>query len=273
HTIANLKITGNNDYVGLFGYTSNANILNIHIISGSVSGKDYVGSVCGSSSITHCSNASSVSGENYVGGICGSGSATACYNTGSVSGSDNYVGGICGTGSVTACYNTGSVSGKDYVGGVCGSGSYIGASITACYNTGSVSGSYCVGGVCGFPYSYSNPYVSYYISITACYNTGSVSGGGSYNSSASGVIYAYSSSTTTIITACYWKDVADDNADYGVGSSSNTGTSIFSITAWPTIATHTQWGTGDGSGDGKYWKSLGGWNGGNPVYPKLFFED
>jgi hypothetical protein len=259
HTIANLKITGNNDYVGLFGYTSNANILNIHIISGSVSGNDYVGGICGYYSyyssithITHCSNASSVLGSgNNVGGVCGSSSSsiTACYNTGSVSGSDN-VGGVCGSSSssITACYNTGSVSGgSNNVGGVCGSSS---SSITACYNTGSISGGSNVGGVCGSITT---------SSITASYNTGSVSKTGNY---VGGVCGSGSA------TACYWKDVSDDDAIYGTGSpAGNTGASIFSTTVWP-----TQWGTGDGSGSGKYWKSLGNWNNGNPIYPKLYFE-
>jgi hypothetical protein len=48
---------------------------------------------------------------------------------------------------------------------------------------------------------------------------------------------------------------------------------MFSNDAWPILAAHQQWGTGDGSGDGKYWKTLGNWNNGNPVYPKLWYEN
>jgi hypothetical protein len=268
-----------------------------------------------SSSITSCHNTGLVSGSgNYIGGVCGysysySGSSnfsnsnsnsyiTSCYNTGSVSGGA-YVGGVCGyndsydrshnnlSSSIIACYNTGSVSGTNsYVGGVCGysSSSSISqynpssSSIIACYNTGSVSGSSEVGGVCGF--SRVNSYFSSYFSysyITACYNTGSVSG-----SSNIGGVCGYNdgnSGTNSVITACYWKDITGDNADYGTGmdqsAPSNTGTSIFALGVWPVTGTHQQWGTGDGSGDGKYWKTLGGWygSGGNPAYPKLWFED
>ncbi|MDR1863971.1 MAG: hypothetical protein LBR08_00175 [Bacteroidales bacterium] len=50
-------------------------------------------------------------------------------------------------------------------------------------------------------------------------------------------------------------------------------TEIFSASAWPTIGANAEWGIGDGSGSGKWWKSLGNWNGGNPVYPKLWFEE
>jgi hypothetical protein len=267
-----------------------------------------------SSSITACYNTGSISGTGgvvYIGGVCGSSttaststttsstSITACYNTGSVSGPavvEGFVGGICGYcscssssffsydyysySSITACYNIGSVSVSSKasdahayarVGGICGSSSSSNSSsssITACYNTGSVSGVGPTGGICGF--SSSSNFSSF--SIAACYNTGSVSGvdtaGGVCGFSSS------SNSSSSSIIACYWKDITDDNADYGIGNpTSNTGTTIFALGAWPITGTHTQWGTGDGSGNGKYWKSLGGWNGGNPIYPKLWLEE
>jgi hypothetical protein len=241
HTIANLKITGNNYNAGLFGNVFNGIITNVHIISGSVSGSITVGGVCGSFanvtpySFSNCSNASSVSGTGQVGGICGSSGSTitACYNTGSVSGND-YIGGICGSiyGAITACYNTGSVSGNGCIGGICGTlGNHISSSIIACYNIGSVSGTDQVGGICG----------------------------------------SKSSSSYGTITACFWKDIPDDNAEYSIGADgdnnnqgSNTNTAIFDILAWPSLS--IGWGTPP-------WKSLGGWNGGNPIYPKLHFED
>jgi hypothetical protein len=258
YTLANLKISGNNDYVGLFGSGIWDTIRNVHIISGSVSGNNHVGGVCGRSNgtfITACSNTGSVSGKDYVGGVCG-----MSYGA-----------------SITACSNTGSVSGNSRVGGVCGYSNNSNSYITSCYNTGSVSGKDYVGGVCGYNYSSTIGSTTYYSYIIACYNTGSVSG----NSSVGGVCgYNYFSNTT--ITACYWQDRSGDNANYGIGYYSNgygvygptnIGTTIFALGAWPTIRTHQQWGIGDGSGDGKYWKSLGGWNGGNPIYPKLWFEE
>jgi hypothetical protein len=290
HTLANLKISGNNDYVGGFGY-NRGTICNVHVISGSVSGGSDVGSICGRNwsdgLISECSNACSVSGGTiggicginfasiilchntgslsgigHAGGICGidCASITACYNAGSISGTNYYdAGGICGSnesGTITACYNIGLVSGSGNIGGICGTD--YSAIVTACYNTGLVSGGN-VGGICG-----KNHTSSY---ITACYNTGSVSG----SSNAGGICGENISST---ITACYWKDIADDNANYGVSSpTSNTGATIFALGAWPITGTHQQWGTGDGSGNGKYWKSLGSWNGGNPIYPKLYFEE
>jgi hypothetical protein len=207
HTLEHLKISGKNDYAGLFGYNMGA-IRNVHVISGSVSGKNYVGGICG------------WNGYNY----------DYDYNH------DNIYYNI--NASISGCSNASEVLGESNIGGVCGSSS---SSITACYNTGSVSGSDYIGGVCGY-----------------------------FNSYPSG------SSSSSII-ACYWKDIAGDRADYGIGYDLTTeptdmNTTKFTSRAWPTSNAHEQWGTGDGSGDGKYWKSLGSWNGGNPIYPKLWFE-
>jgi hypothetical protein len=147
-------------------------------------------------------------------------------------------GGVCGQnrGTITACYNSSDVS-AERVGGVCGNNF---GSITACYNTGSVSeGIEGRGGVCG-----QNNYPN--ASITACYNTSSEKLCG-YNLGS--------------ITACY------------VVSDPTNGGTVFSAGAWPTTNTHTAWGIGNSDGTpGNYWKSLGSWNDGNPVFPKLWFE-
>ncbi|WP_010260777.1 hypothetical protein, partial [Treponema primitia] len=77
------------------------------------------------------------------------------------------------------------------------------------------------------------------------------------------------------ITACYWVERTDVT-----GSTTNGGGgTLFSDSAWPSTTgssgQSTEWGTGDGSGSGTYWKSLGGWNGGGTytVYPTLWFEE
>ena len=98
-----------------------------------------VGGVCGSNygTITNCNNAGIVSGKMYVGGVCGKnsngGTVTNCYNVGSVSGT-YYVGGMSGendNGTIINCYNAGSVSGEYDVGGV--SGVNDNGTITNCY--------------------------------------------------------------------------------------------------------------------------------------------
>ena len=101
-----------------------------------------VGGVCGSNygTITNCNNAGIVSGKMYVGGVCGKnsngGTITNCNNTGEVRGTSQYIGGLSGdndSSSITNCNNTGEVkaTGK-FVGGLSG-GNYNNGTITNCY--------------------------------------------------------------------------------------------------------------------------------------------
>lgn len=71
-----------------------------------------VGGVCGSNygTITNCNNAGIVSGKSYVGGVCGKnsngGTVTNCNNTGEVRGTSQYIGGLSGdndSSSITNC--------------------------------------------------------------------------------------------------------------------------------------------------------------------------
>ncbi|KAA6328747.1 hypothetical protein EZS27_022383, partial [termite gut metagenome] len=217
--ISNLYINKSESWQGLFGY-NNGTVKNVHIASGSVTGKDYVGGVVG---------------ENH-------GTITACSNSGTCAASDSHsVGGVVGLnyGPITACSNTGSVSGNGNVGGVVGEN--FGA-ITACYSTGPVTGNGNVGGVVGR--NYGNSAI-----ITACYNIGVVSG----TSSVGGV----AGTNSGAITACYY-------------SQGGGGGTLFSSSQWPTAGGSPEWGTGDGSGSGNYWKNLG--TPGGTTYPKLWWE-
>ena len=101
-----------------------------------------VGGVCGSNygTITNCNNSGIVSGKMYVGGVCGEnsngGTVTNCNNTGEVRGTSQYIGGLSGdndSSSITNCNNTGEVkaTGK-FVGGLSG-GNYNNGTITNCY--------------------------------------------------------------------------------------------------------------------------------------------
>ncbi|MEI3216066.1 MAG: GLUG motif-containing protein [Lachnospiraceae bacterium] len=103
---------------------------------------DSVGGVSGSNygTITNCNNAGIVSGKSYVGGVCGKnsngGTVTNCNNTGEVRGTSQYIGGLSGdndSSSITNCNNTGEVkaTGK-FVGGLSG-GNYNNGTITNCY--------------------------------------------------------------------------------------------------------------------------------------------
>jgi uncharacterized protein YjdB len=180
----------------------------------------------------------------FAGKIEGATTIIGCYNKASVTSGGNQAGGIVGWSiagtdcNIIACYNAGAIQGNSYVSGIVGY--HTGTlNITACYNTGSVTGN---------NNSYSKGICASNATVTACYNIGSVNAGAG-------------KPICDTQTASYYLD----------GSGTGAGTK-FSDTAWPSASENTEWGTGDGSGSGTYWKDLGGWNGGTPVYPTLFFE-
>jgi hypothetical protein len=257
--------------------------------------------------ISKCRNSGAITGQTgSAGGIC-SGIMLATVkdsvNTGAVN-SIYRAGGIASSSSgstIIACKNTGAVTltgPKDYywAGGVIGSVSSSPGpgAITACYNTGTVSasgtktsGGYVrIGGITGTNSGGG-------LVINACYNTGDVvdttTGDDSvpvYLGAVSG-FSAYTAADTPsnpVITACFWKagtgtrglaakQTAETTTQTAGPPEGEDGTLQFASDAWPKVSTHADWGTGDGSGSGKYWKSLGVWNSGVPVYPKLWFED
>jgi hypothetical protein len=298
HNTGSVTSIGGSDVGGVVGYISKSSITacyNTGVVS--CNGND-VGGVVGSideSIITNCYNTGTVFGNNaYTGGVAGyimDGTITDCHNAGTISGSAR-VGGVVGyisVGVITNCYNTGNISGNDVVGGVVGwnigDSSYKDGIITACYNSGVVSGDNDVGGVVGR--NRNNP-------ITACYNVGAVSGddiiggvaGRNYGATSTITscynIGAVSGSTDVggvagrnydagTITACYWATYTGDGVGNGAGDATK-----FSGGAWPSTGSNLgqspEWGIGAGSGSGTYWKTLGGWNGGNPSYPQLWWE-
>jgi hypothetical protein len=145
--ISNLKIdkSGENDK-GLFR-ANRGTIRNVHIVSGMIAGRDFIGGICGvnelSGQIISCANAatvwkdptSSASGTGAIAAHNLGGAVIACYNTGTVSGYGP-VGGIVGymasPGAVIACYNTGTVLASGFLGSVVGF-SAGGCTVAACY--------------------------------------------------------------------------------------------------------------------------------------------
>jgi hypothetical protein len=107
-------------------------------------------------------------------------------------------------------------------------------------------------------------------SITACYNTGAVTSPGS---SKGGVLGGLSSGT---ITSCYWLNLSGGGVSQGSGSTANDPQSKpFSSSDWPDFGADWvdyEWTSSGDETSGKYWKTLGSWNGGSPVFPKLYWE-
>ena len=125
------------DYVGIFGYMNAGSISNL-TVTGTVTGRNYVGGVLGyldwkttatAISISNVQNKCTVSGTNYVGGVFGK--------------IDYRDSGDYGLITMTSVSNTGAVSGASYIGGIAGYlyGSYSGdgAKVYSCYNTGNIT--------------------------------------------------------------------------------------------------------------------------------------
>ena len=164
NTISGLTINDSNaDDQGLFGYVGTGGTVKDLTVSGSVSGRMFVGGIAGRNggNVINCAFSGSVSGNSPVGGVVGSNSFSAtvtnCYNTGTVTGTSKWVGGVVGLnsgGNVENCYNIGDVSGGEDVGGVVGYNSSIvvdnnSGTVKNCYNTGTVSDGTTSGGVVG----------------------------------------------------------------------------------------------------------------------------
>ena len=155
HTVSKLYINRpEQNYIGLIGYTQQAQIRNIGLLDANIRGWNYVGGLVGwndgDSSIHSAYSTGSVSGNISVGGLVGSNQESSiqnAYSTGSVSGNTS-VGGLVGwsDGSINNAYATGAVSGKINVGGLVGTNR---GSINNAYATGNVSGNDSVGGLVG----------------------------------------------------------------------------------------------------------------------------
>lgn len=186
----------------------------------------------------------------YAGGICGYGNEfTGCSFEGSVSSTNGKAGGICAAGDVyiMGCVNRGTITGSE-AGGIV---AYYQYEILACYNEGRVSGTNKAGGVVATLSGATSQ-------IKDCYNVGEVINNGGLATVGSLLAELGSPEKPS---ACYVKE----------DSNPQTGITVFGPdTAWPT------WKAGesaDGTGTNGYWKSLGGWNDGSPVYPKLWWEE
>jgi hypothetical protein len=143
----------NNSYLGLFGSIgSGAQIKNVSLESGYVSGDGYVGGLAGMNdgTIHYCYMTGSVNGNYGVGGLVGgsfAGDISHSYATGPVSGYHNNIGGLLGYSrntTISHCNARGQVTGTltFKIGGLigfCKSGEII-----SCYATGSV--------ICNFDY-------------------------------------------------------------------------------------------------------------------------
>ncbi len=132
YSITGLKMSGNEDSKGLFGYAYCEAIRNVVIRNPEIEGKDQVGALVGyqaysNQGIKNCAViGGKIQGRNHVGGLVGymeESPIQNCYSTCEVVAMNFYAGGIVGDHRVVAsirnCYATGNISGT-YSGGIVG---------------------------------------------------------------------------------------------------------------------------------------------------------
>lgn len=198
HTITGMTITGNRDYVGLFGECHNFTAASSYIKSVTV-------------------KQANISGRNLVGAIAGEGANISdCYSIENTICANRCVGGICGslTGNISGCYNSSSVSGNSTAGGIMGSASYNGivgnGVVQYCYNIGAVTvrqQDSSVGGITG---ASANRY-----DISNCLNCGKITGNGK---NVGGIAGSTDSNYMNFIGNCYYNSDLN-NAGVGEGAS------------------------------------------------------
>ena len=133
YSITGLKISGNEDARGLFGYTHLATIRNVVIRNPEIQGGDKVGALVGqqaysSEGIENCAViGGKIQGINRAGGLVGNMEESPiknCYTTCEVAVTFSKAGGIVGAHKVGSglenCYATGNVSGSEKSGGIAG---------------------------------------------------------------------------------------------------------------------------------------------------------
>lgn len=196
HTITGMTITGDGDYVGLFGECRNFTADSSYIKSVTVKGAN-------------------ISGHSHVGAIAGEGANISdCYSIENTICAAWCVGGICGslTGNISGCYNSSSVSGNSTAGGIMGSASSertVGV-VEYCYNIGAVTvrqQDSSVGGITGAS--------AHRYNISNCLNCGKITGNGK---NVGGIAGSTDSNDMNFIGNCYYNSDLN-NAGVGEGAS------------------------------------------------------
>ena len=259
--ISNLAIyKPTTDYIGLFGFISNAEIKNLGIEDCQVAGDQCVGALvgrdAGNSNFESCYVIDiCVSGNRLVGGLIGAAyyypnlTIQNCYAIGSVTGVADCVGGLAGcinfdTFSVFNTYAICEVNGTSAVGGLIGIGANSGM-VEISYANGNIQGTNVCGGLVGALDFWS------YIVITDCYATGNVIA----NSAGGGLIGGNPSNTN--LANCYATGNVTANSSIGglVGGNSGSITNCYATGNVVTVASGSGIGGLVGNNSGSIAKS------------------
>lgn len=156
HVISNIWVDSpDKDYVGLFGYASDAKFYDINVVNGVYNGHNEVGGIVGqlywdsNSAISGCSFQGSIEGYSNLGGIAGhSLDITDCHVKETTIKGDGTIGGIAGAvnGKIYGCTFQGEIEGDNLIGGIAGSALFM----DECHVSNAViTGGGSVGGIMG----------------------------------------------------------------------------------------------------------------------------
>jgi len=254
--ISTINISGSG-YVGLFGYTENATISNVRLISGTVTStdNDFVGSLIGwantGSAISHCSAALTIPGTagSFIGGLLGHGSGTSVtksFYNGTINSNNatpnnvaGLIAGIAGTSSVANSYASGTYNSTipGYGGGLIGAlyGTPT-VSVTNVYASASITlgANVTFGGIAG---AYGQTMSNSFSAVTKSGSTSDVFGG----------VFGYSGATVTNVhfdatlngtsncsgdttTSCTAQNSGNSTPNYFKGNSTNVPMSSWDFT-------------------------------------------
>jgi len=254
--ISTINISGSG-YVGLFGYTENATISNVRLISGTVTStdNDFVGSLIGwantGSAISHCSAALTIPGTagSFIGGLLGYGSGTSVtksFYNGTINSNNatpnnvaGLIAGIAGTSSVANSYASGTYNSTipGYGGGLIGAlyGTPT-VSVTNVYASASITlgANVTFGGIAG---AYGQTMSNSFSAVTKSGSTSNVFGG----------VFGYSGATVTNVhfdatlngtsncsgdttTSCTAQNSGNSTPNYFKGNSTNVPMSSWDFT-------------------------------------------
>lgn len=194
-TISNLYVDTATDNIGLFSYVKNGTVKNVRLSNAFISGKKYVGGICGyleatpdhKASLSNCYVDGEIKAQEYAGGICGYSKDSRAWNTtGGLNPTSYRTFGII---SIEKCYNDAAVSANDFSAGILTTSYGADCSVYSCVNSGNIFSEGFSGGIVSYltgvdDYStgynsLTGSYVRYYcdyLSLNNCYNNGRIQG-------------------------------------------------------------------------------------------------
>lgn len=214
------------NYIGLFGYTLNAHIMNIRLHNAYVKGRNFVGGLVGYNSSSYITNAfvtGEIQGEISIGGLAGSNSFNSiitesyaiCDVSCQISGSGGLVGINFDSSSISNSFAISSINGNSQVGGLVGLNNQY-SRISNCFANSSVKGNVYVGGFVGNNQNYSEISDCFSFSDVTRISSSDVSIGGfcGYNRDSSKINNSYSKGKVYSSPGVIWNENGTKNKGF-----------------------------------------------------------